>query len=705
MSKLASLMIKISANGAQAEAQIKALEMKMEGFGKRMSSLGATLSKTLTLPLVALGGASIKAADTQLKAEAKLLTALKQRRDVQQRLIDQAAKLQGRTVFGDEEIINQQAYLAALGLTEEQINSTINAAIELSSALGMELEASVKNLAKTYGGLTGELGESIPALKELTAEQLKHGAAVDYVNANYKGFADQVAKTGAGPLQQLKNQLGDMAEKLGTALLPIISKLADMIGKLADWFTRLSPGIQESIATAVALAAALGPVMSIAGKLATMLPLLRASFMALAPAIMAVVTALSAFTAVGGYDATAAALDADRAREKSDKELNKEDLRRKADQRFASYDRAAIERERALLNEYRNGLKAGKGVLPNDAQMKYAEQLIAEETLFYRPGKDTPGRGAWRVDAIEYLVIQEEALAAREKALQGVNEVIKEESLGLIGEIQARIDEIQASMPFLKSEREIAAANDELTRLNAEMERYNKLSNVAGGSSSSLTAERIATKSPAWGVGGPAQSDLDMSHMIGIWAKRREELARQVEATKTLSESISGALNAIFANTAVAIGEGLGALITGEEFDPLKKVLGIFAELLKELGAALIAYGGALEAFKLAIKSMNPWVALGAGVALIAAGTAVGAIANKPVKLAKGGLAYGPTLAVVGDNAGAAHDPEVIAPLSKLRDYVGGQRLELVGDVTFELSGDTMRAVLGRENIRLSTLG
>lgn len=707
MSKLASLMIKISANGAQAEAQIKALEMKMEGFGKRMSSLGATLSKTLTLPLVALGGASIKAADTQLKAEAKLLTALKQRRDVQQRLIDQAAKLQGRTVFGDEEIINQQAYLAALGLTEEQINSTINAAIELSSALGMELEASVKNLAKTYGGLTGELGESIPALKELTAEQLKQGAAVDYVNANYKGFAEQLSKTGAGPLQQLKNKLGDMAEKLGTALLPIISKLADMIGKLADWFTRLSPGIQESIATAVALAAALGPVMSIAGKLATMLPLLRASFMALAPAIMAVVTALSAFTAVGGYDATAAALDADRAREKSDKELNKEDLRRKADLRFASYDRAAIERERALLNEYRNGLKDEKRVLPNDAVEKYYQQRLAEETLFYRPGKDTPGRGAWRVDNFEYLVIQEEALAAREKALPVVNEVIKEEeeSLGLIGEIQARIDELQASMPFLKSEREIAAANDELTRLNAEMERYNKLSNVAGGSSSSLTAERIATKAPAWGVGGPAQSDLDMSHMIGIWAKRREELARQVEATKTLSEGISGALNAMFANTAVAIGEGLGVLITGEEFDPLKKVLSIFAELLKELGAALIAYGGALEAFKLAIKSMNPWVALGAGVALIAAGTAVGAIANKPIKLAKGGLAYGPTLAVVGDNVGAAHDPEVIAPLSKLRDYVGGQRLELVGDVTFELSGDTMRAVLGRENIRLSTLG
>ncbi len=40
-------------------------------------------------------------------------------------------------------------------------------------------------------------------------------------------------------------------------------------------------------------------------------------------------------------------------------------------------------------------------------------------------------------------------------------------------------------------------------------------------------------------------------------------------------------------------------------------------------------------------------------------------------KLAGGGLAFGPTLAMVGDNAGAMRDPEVIAPLSKLRGMVG----------------------------------
>ncbi|WP_175499038.1 hypothetical protein [Paenibacillus sp. NFR01] len=46
--------------------------------------------------------------------------------------------------------------------------------------------------------------------------------------------------------------------------------------------------------------------------------------------------------------------------------------------------------------------------------------------------------------------------------------------------------------------------------------------------------------------------------------------------------------------------------------------------------------------------------------------------------LAKGGLAYGPTLAMVGDNRGAAADPEVVAPLSKLQGMLGSDNTEVV---------------------------
>ena len=49
--------------------------------------------------------------------------------------------------------------------------------------------------------------------------------------------------------------------------------------------------------------------------------------------------------------------------------------------------------------------------------------------------------------------------------------------------------------------------------------------------------------------------------------------------------------------------------------------------------------------------------------------------------LANGGLAYGPTTALIGDNRNARIDPEVIAPLSKLKDMMGGNVVEVVGRI------------------------
>jgi hypothetical protein len=73
-------------------------------------------------------------------------------------------------------------------------------------------------------------------------------------------------------------------------------------------------------------------------------------------------------------------------------------------------------------------------------------------------------------------------------------------------------------------------------------------------------------------------------------------------------------------------------------------------------------------------KTLGPF-ALGVAAA---AGAGAGALFNKlvgavkPPKLAKGGLAFGPTMAVVGDNVGARSNPEVIAPLDKLQSMLGG---------------------------------
>ena len=65
----------------------------------------------------------------------------------------------------------------------------------------------------------------------------------------------------------------------------------------------------------------------------------------------------------------------------------------------------------------------------------------------------------------------------------------------------------------------------------------------------------------------------------------------------------------------------------------------------------------------------------------------VAAISAQPLPaLAEGGLAFGPTAALVGDNIGAASNPEVIAPLDKLQGMMGAgtQRIIVEGVISGE---------------------
>ena len=51
----------------------------------------------------------------------------------------------------------------------------------------------------------------------------------------------------------------------------------------------------------------------------------------------------------------------------------------------------------------------------------------------------------------------------------------------------------------------------------------------------------------------------------------------------------------------------------------------------------------------------------------------IAAIAATPIPMAQGGIAYGPVNALVGEYPGASSDPEVVAPLSKLKSMLGNQ--------------------------------
>lgn len=658
--KLASLIIKINANGAQAEKELKTLEKKVNDFGKSMQNFGKNMSKYVTVPLTALAAASVKLADTQLQAEAKLLNALNGREDVQKRLMAQASEMQSRALFGDEAIIEQQAFLAALGLSEQQISDTIEAAMQLSAALGMDLTSATKNLAKTYGGMTGELGESIPALKNLTTEELKAGEAIKFVNENYKGFAETAAKTGAGSLVQLKNKLGDLAEKIGIIILPVLDKLVQFANKFADYLSSLPDGMQRAIVGIGAVAAAIGPFAMGIGTLVLKFDAL----VALIPKLGSALTWLAAHPIAIAITAIAALATnmymAQQRHEAFMKQLK--------EQKTQDYEARKREQYERTYNEFSRPIYSDADIL---------EQMRIAKEVYYQQ------RNAF----IKYNNGGE--LTNEQKKAQNVERQIQVALYDILQQ-RKRAAEDAAAMQ--------ASYNDTLK----EVINQGDVTNGLVDDLKSITkSDKITLPEIKWEVGGPKASPLEKSFDIEAWKRKFLPMADEMVA---MIDSLNSAVSSAFGNLASAMGEGIEAAITGDEFKPMQRLMLIIGDMLKQMGAALVAYATAMEAFKAAFK--NPWVALGAGLAAIAAGATITGLAKKGIpKLATGGLAYTPTLAVVGDNAGAANDPEVIAPLSKLRSYMGGTKLELVGDIKWELRGDTLRAVLNRDNVRLKTLG
>ena len=282
--------VKLGADISQFQSKMNKASRSFKRMGKSMKRVGKTMSMSLTLPLVAFAAASVKAFDVQAKSEAKLRTALKGNEAAFQNLTKSAKEFQKISTFGDEEIIAQQAYLASLGMTEEQINSVIAASMDLAAGTGQTLDFGVKNLAKTFSGLTGELGESIPALKGLTKEQLMTGAAVDVVAEAFKGQAKAAADAGTGGLTQLKNSFGDLMETIGEMLMPVLNKLIEKVKEGIGYIKGLSKAQVKNTMKWLALAAAIGPVLIIIGQLSTAIGVLTANPIIL---ILAGITALA----------------------------------------------------------------------------------------------------------------------------------------------------------------------------------------------------------------------------------------------------------------------------------------------------------------------------------------------------------------------------------------------------------------------------
>ncbi|WP_418639659.1 tape measure protein [Winogradskyella sp.] len=161
------------------------------------------------------------------------------------------------------------------------------------------------------------------------------------------------------------------------------------------------------------------------------------------------------------------------------------------------------------------------------------------------------------------------------------------------------------------------------------------------------------------------------------------------------------------------IGEMIGGLILGavSMADVGGMMLKVVGDLVTQLGEAAIQVGVGMLAIQSAFS--NPFAAIAAGVALVAIGSVISGIASQfsggqesggVTPFANGGIVYGPTNALIGEYAGASSNPEVVAPLSKLKELITPASQNLQISLGGELTADAgrLKAVLDRYDIRKS---
>lgn len=262
MAKDKNVNIKIKADSKDAQSGIDKVSSKLNEFTKLLrknktanfvtSFSGIAKAFSLATSGIKKASDAIKelnaTALVQIKAETQLEAAAKNNPYLNRESVNQlksfASELQGIGTIGDEQLLPLMAQLAAAGRTQAEIQDIMSAALDVSAGGAMSMESAVKNLNKTFSGLSGELGESIPQIKSLTKEQLQNGEAVKIIARQYEGMAKETARaTGSGI--QLSNAVGDLKEHLGmgfTAIIRpvnvlftnLITKVGNAIGKVNE---------------------------------------------------------------------------------------------------------------------------------------------------------------------------------------------------------------------------------------------------------------------------------------------------------------------------------------------------------------------------------------------------------------------------------------------------------------------------------------
>ena len=668
MAKLGDLIVNIGVNTKDLNKKLGQVQRNTKRSFGNIEKLGQNLSVAVTLPMAAMAATSVQAFREQQKAIAQVNAGLKstgaQVGFTSKELQNMASELQKNTLFGDEQILKDATaqLLTFTNITGDQFDRTQQAALDLATRLDGDLKGASIQLGKALNDPVANLSalsrsgiqfseEQKTVIKSLAETgRLAEAQTVilDELDKQYGGSAEAAADADGG-ITQLANAFGDLQEEIGKVVFKAIKPLIKFARDLIEGFHSLS-GVAKSFIMAFGLvAAAIGPVLMILPRLAMIAqivgPAIGRAFTLMTGPIGSAVMAIAAITTAIFYFW--------------------DDIKGP----LTNVINMFID----LYNE-NEFLRIAIGVLQtvfvsSFTIMKTALMAVVDTfKLLFKAIKTalTDGFGA----GFNVLV----------DGLKDIKNDVIDVATGIGEDFANAVDDAITREPIeLVSEDDVDAAKDKFLSL------FDFFSDTADQEEiQPVVVPTVDTETTLGHIEDfeeEAEIDIPLDFDEGPFLEKiRKMRDMTVGIMKDIEAAIQDAAGALLND----LGNAIGTIMSqgAESVNLMGVALKSLGDLLQSIGKSMIAQAVAMITFQKTLFK-NPYVAAAAGVAFVAAGVA---LSNKAQQmevpaLAQGGVAFGPTMALIGYNKNAAIDPEVVAPLSKLKDMMGGNQVEVFGRI------------------------
>lgn len=286
----------------------------LQKAGDKMQGAGKKLTAGVTTPIIAAGTASfLSAAEVE-----DAVGAVEQiYGDSAGTIKDWAGELPAYYGIAKDEALGYASTMGAMlknigGLTNKEASEQAQTLIELSGDLSAMFGGSTEQaMYALQGALKGQtnmldnygMGVNDATIKAKAFEmglysgkgamdlQTKQAATLALImeqTGDAQGQASREADGASGSIKSLKTSIKNLSIELGEVLLPIITPWINKLSELASKFKELTPEQKEMIVKVAGIAAAIGPVLLVVGKLSSGLGGLMKAF----PGVNAVMKAL-----------------------------------------------------------------------------------------------------------------------------------------------------------------------------------------------------------------------------------------------------------------------------------------------------------------------------------------------------------------------------------------------------------------------------